>query len=177
MLIDHPILYNICVLTDLTGLFLFFKCHSRVPQMLMQDINLWVAPTFLDYLETTFYLPPGFQTAVCWYLEKYIVVKRNSWAEAKSFSLSVLELLQPLLLKTSGSCRHVNTANSNNSHSSNSLQSEQLSSFGKRAQLEETEKLNERRSAEALAVLLTCGGKGCSLVMLSSGYVTSPMGR
>lgn len=132
----------------------------------------------LRILLRNYFLPPSWFSNSCMLIfGKYIVVKRNSWAEAKSFSLNVLELLQPLLLKTSGSCRHVNTANSNNSHSSNSLQSEQLSSFGKRAQLEETEKLNERRSAEALAVLLTCGGKGCSLVMLSSGYVTSPMGR
>lgn len=43
---------------------------------------------------------------------------KNQLREAKSSSLDIPELLQLLLFKPSSSCRHVNTANMNNSHSS-----------------------------------------------------------
>lgn len=157
--------------------YFVLKGHSRVPQIV---ICLYISrkkSTNYTHLLGMLFSPSWLSNSHTLIFGMYTVINRKSWAEAKSSSSHIPVSLQVLLFYTSSSCRHVNTANSNNSYTSNSLQSRQLSSFGKWAQVEETEKLNIRRNAEASAVLLTCGGKGCSLVMLSSGYGTSPMGR
>lgn len=77
---------------------------------------------------------------------------KNQLREAKSSSLDIPELLQLLLFKPSSSCRHVNTANMNNSHSSYSpwfFFFPWRQKLSERAELEETEKLKHVRQCRS----------------------------